>query len=169
MELLVLRAVRAIWLGLSATGLGVSLLIVSAWVVYLNHPGVSLVDGYWMGPVPWTPAGIVLILGGSALALAASGAAIMVGGDWLRRFLLVVIAVLPVVWWLTALGAVSFGRFRGPHPVELAYSLPVTAAVALIVPAIAASFLAIEPLRHDRRVRLRRVHPEGRITTPGED
>ena len=101
---------------------------------------------------------MVLILAGSAATQLAGAAIVLVLGDWLRRLLLIPILIPPLAWWLTGLGVAPFPRFIGPDPVTLAYSLPQAAAVALILPALAVTALALVPVQPDRRVRLRAVH-----------
>lgn len=151
------RADLVRWAGMASIGLGVSVLMGYAWVEYLNNPGISLIDGYWIGREPWISVGVVLVLAGSVVALLGAAAIVLVLGDWMRRLLLVAVLVPPLAWWLTALAVLPFPRFSGPDPVTLAYSLPQAAAVALILPALAATALALVPTRPDRRVRLRPV------------
>ena len=148
------------WAGMASIGLGLAVLIVYAWVEYINNPGISLVDGYWIGRIPWTPAGVVLVLVGSVATQLAGGAIVLVLGHWMRRLLLIPVFMPPLAWWLTGLGLLPFPRFIGPDPVTLAYSLPQAAAVALILPALAVTGLALVPVQPDQRVRLRRVHDE---------
>lgn len=152
------RGQRLLWLGLAAIGLGLSLLLVYAWVEVVNNPGITLADGYWIGRVPWTPAGIALVLAGSVIALVAGAAVVAARGDWLRRFLIVPAFVLPVLWWAVGLGLLPFPRFRGPDPVTLAYSLPEGAALSLILPAIVVVALALLPMRPDDRHFISPVH-----------
>jgi hypothetical protein len=155
------RAELATWIGLSACGLGVAIVIVRSWVEYLNTPGITIVDGYWMGREPWSSMGVVPVLAGSALGTLAAGTLVMLRGDWLRRILSLAILAVPVIWWLIALGAIPVGPYyRPPDPVTLAYSLPQQAAIMLLIPALAIAALAFLPHRADTRVRLRRVHPE---------
>lgn len=66
------------WAGMASIGLGLSVLVVYAWVEYVNNPGSSLVDGYWIGRVPWTPAGVLLILAGSVATLIGGAAVVLV-------------------------------------------------------------------------------------------
>lgn len=152
---------RVLWAGLAGIGLGLAVLLVNAWVEYLSDPGISLVDGYWIGRTPWTPIGVWLVIGGASLALAGATAAVAVRGDWLRRALVLPVLALPVLWWATALGAVRLPRYSPPDPVALAYSLPESAMLSLVLPALAAAVLALLPHRQDLRPRLRPVHPEG--------
>jgi len=146
------------WLGIAVAGLGLAVLLAYAWFEYLTRPGISLVDGYWIGRTPWTPLGVILVLAGSALAILAGSGVILVRGDWLRRILVPAILALPVFWWLTAMGVVPMPRLRAPDPVTLAYSLPESAALALLLSALVALALALAPLRSGDRVRLRPIH-----------
>lgn len=157
------------WAGMASIGLGVSVLVGYAWVEYLNNPGISLVDGYWIGRVPWTPTGVMLILAGSVVTQIAGAVIVLVLGDWMRRLLLVAVLVPPLAWWLTALAVLPFPRFSGPDPVTLAYSLPQAAAVALVLPAVAVTMIALVPLQPDRSVRLRPVHDARDVRPPGDE
>lgn len=152
------RLRQAMSLGIAAAGLGLAVLLAFAWFEHLTRPGISLVDGYWIGRTPWTPLGVILVLAGSALAVLAGSGLILVRGDWLRRILVPAILALPAFWWLTAMGVVPMPRFRAPDPVTLAYSLPESAALALLLPALVALALALAPLRGGDRVRLRPIH-----------
>jgi hypothetical protein len=158
---------RLAWGGLTATGLGIAIVIIRSWIEYLSLPaanmppeGFSVVDGYWIGHEPWSSMGIVPVLAGSAIATLAALTLVILRGDWLRRLLSLAVLAVPVTWWLVALGAVPFPRFTGPDPVTFAYSLPQQAAIMLLIPAVAVAVLAFLPHRPDTRVRLQRVHPE---------
>jgi hypothetical protein len=153
------RAEQLVWAGLAAVGLGLAVLIVYSWVEYLNNPEISIADGYWIGRVPWTPLGAVLVLAGSTGSLLAGSTAALIRGDWVRRVLLVPVLAMPVLWWLTVLAVIPFPRYVPVDPVTIAYSLPETAAVMLILPALAIAALVFLPIRPDSRVRLRPVHP----------
>ena len=74
---------------------GLAVLLAYAWYEYLTRPGISLVDGYWIGRVPWTPMGVVLVLAGTALGVVGGCAVIVVRGDWLRRVLVPAIVGVP--------------------------------------------------------------------------
>jgi len=148
------------WLGLAALGLGLSVLLAYTWVEVINNPSLSLVDGYWIGRVPWTPLGVVLVLAGSSVVVAAGDVAILARGDLLPRLLMIVVVPVPALWWAIALGFVPFPRYEAPDPVTLAYTLPETAALMLVVPALAMVALRLVPTRSDP-VRLRPVHPDG--------
>lgn len=154
------RAGLATWVGLSVAGLGLSELLLFTWIAYLNDPAIGLLGGYGRGDEPWTSLGVALVVGGALLAHLSAVARIAVRGDWLRRFLVVPLSLLPAAWWLTALGMVPLPRFVGPDPVQLGYTLPVASAALLLIPAMLVAGLAFLPIRPDRRVRLRPVHPE---------
>ena len=145
-------------LALALMVIGPSILLVYAWVEVLNHPGYTLVDGYWIGRVPWTPLGLVIALAGAVAGLAAGSVAIAIEGGWWRRLLVVPAGAAAALWWLTALGVLPLPRFRGPDPITFAYSLPVTAALLVLMPAALLAALCLTPrMQGTPRTRLRKV------------
>jgi hypothetical protein len=146
-------------LALGLMVVGPSILLVYAWVEVLNHPGSTLVDGYWIGRIPWTPLGILVSLAGAVAGLVAGSLAILIEGGWWRRVLVVPSVAAGALWWLIALGVLPFTpRFTGPDPVTLAYSLPSTAALLVLMPAALLAILCLSPrLVREPRTRLRRV------------
>jgi len=124
---------------------GPSILLVYAWVEVLNNPGLSLVDGYWIGRVPWVPLGVVVSLVGAVGGLLGGSVAIAVEGGWWRRFLVVPALAGAGLWWAAALGVLPFPRFTGPDPVTLAYSLPETAVLLVLMPAALLAALSLTP------------------------
>jgi len=155
------RLDRAVWIGLGIAGLGGATLLVNAWIEYLTTPDTSLVDAYWIGREPWTSIGAWLVSGGASLALLAAAVAVAIRGDWLRRLLMVGVLALPAWWWAVALGAVPFPRYTAPGPASLAFSMPETAVLTLVLPALAAVALTFLPHRPDLRPHMRPVHPDG--------
>ena len=63
---------------------GPSILLVYAWVEVLNNPGLTLVDGYWIGRIPWAPLGVVISLAGLAGAPPAAVLGAITAGSWPR-------------------------------------------------------------------------------------
>ncbi len=155
-------------LSLALLVIGPSILLVYAWVEVLNNPGLTLVDGYGIGRLPWTPLGIVVSLAGGVAGLLSGSVAIAIEGGWWRRLLLVPAWAAAALWWLTALGVLPFPRFVGPDPVTFAYSLPTTAALLVLMPAALVATLSIAPrMPSAPRTRLSRVHsPESRSGAP---
>jgi hypothetical protein len=155
---LVAGARRWARLALGLMVVGPSILLVYAWVEVLNHPGLTLVDGYWIGRVPWTPLGLVISLAGGVAGLLAGSLAIVIEGGWWRRALIVPALAAAAAWWLTALGALPFPRFHGPDPITFAYSLPSAAALLLLMPAALLAVLCLTPrMASTPRTRLRPV------------
>jgi hypothetical protein len=116
------------------------------------------VDGYWVGREPWTSAGLIVSLGGGLAGLIAGSVAIVIEGGWWRRFLVVPSVVAALLWWGTALGLLPYPDFRGPDPVAFAYSLPVVAALLVLMPAALLATLCLTPrLASAPRTRLRPV------------
>ena len=163
------RAELAVWVGLSGIGLGAAIVLVYAWIEFLNNPGISLVDGYWIGREPWTSGGIVIALAGAVLALLAGATVVLLRGDWVRWLLLLPLLAAGALWWAIALGFVPYPSLAAPDPVGLAYSQPQNAAILLVVPALAITVLAFLPIQPDRRIRRRRVHPPGTPPPPRDE
>ncbi len=124
---------------------GPSILLVYAWVEVLNNPGVSLVDGYWIGRLPWVPLGVVVSLVGAVGGLLAGSVAIAAEGGWWRRILIVPAFAGAGLWWAAALGVLPFPRFTGPDPVTFAYTLPATAVLLVLMPAALLATLSLTP------------------------
>ena len=155
-----LAAGAHVWarLALGLMVIGPSILLVYAWVEVLNNPGYTLVDGYWIGRVPWTPIGLVISLVGGVVGLAAGSVAIAIEGGWWRRFLVFPALGAAALWWLMALGTLPFPRFSGPDPVTFAYSLPTQATLLVLMPGALLAALCLSPrLVAEPRTRLRRV------------
>ena len=150
--------------------IGPSILLVYAWVEVLNNPGITLVDGYWIGRGPWTPLGLLISLAGGAVGLLAGSVAIAIEGGWWRRLLLVPAWGAGALWWLMALGVFPYPRFDGPDPVTFAYSLPVVATVLVLMPAALLAGLCLTPRMHGLpRTRLRRIQrPKPWSEPPGK-
>jgi hypothetical protein len=145
-------------LALGLLVIGPSILLVYAWVEVLNHPGYTLVDGYWIGRLPWTPLGIVIALAGAVVGLLAGSVAIAIEGGWWRRFLVVPSLAAGVLWWAIGLGVLPYPRFVGPDPVTIAYSNPTQAVLLVLMPAgLLATLCLTPPIVREPRTRLRRV------------
>jgi hypothetical protein len=155
-----LAAGARVWarLALGLMVIGPSILLVYAWVEVLNNPGYTLVDGYSIGRIPWTPLGLVISLVGGVVGLVAGSVAIAVEGGWWRRFLVVPSLAAAALWWLMALGVLPFPRFSGPDPITFAYSLPTQAILLVLMPASLLAALCLSPrLVSEPRTRLRPV------------
>ncbi|MEP7040476.1 MAG: hypothetical protein ABI864_02770 [Chloroflexota bacterium] len=145
-------------LALGLMVIGPSILLVYAWVEVLNNPGYTLVDGYWIGRLPWTPLGVVISLVGGVAGLAAGSVAIAIDGGWWRRFLIVPCVAAAAMWWLTAIGVIPYPRFKGPDPVGFAYDLPTAAMLMLLMPAALLAALCLRPpITPEAHTRLRLV------------
>jgi len=154
-------------LALGLMVVGPSILLVYAWVEVLHHPGMTLVDGYWIGRQPWTALGVLVTLSGAVLGAAAGAVAIVIEGGWWRRLLIVPAYAASAAWWLTALGVLPYPRFHGPDPVTFAYDLPVAATLLMLMPAALLAILCLTPrLQGVPRTRLRRVPPRDTWSDP---
>lgn len=133
----------SLWLML----VGPSIVLVYAWVEVLNNPGISLVDGYWIGREPWITLGVTVSLVGAVAGLLGGSVTIAVEGGWWRRFLIVPIVAGAVLWWSIALGVLPFPDYQAPDPVALAYTLPATVGLLVLMPAALLAAISITPRR----------------------
>lgn len=116
--------------------------------------GLSLVDAYWSGRLPWMGIAEGLIVSGATATIAAGGLAILVNGGWWRRAALVPLAALAALWWFAAILGIGISYAPcfdcGPPPVDpwaYAYSAPLWALGFLIVPSLVVATLALAPYK----------------------
>jgi hypothetical protein len=134
--------------GMAAAGLGVVVLVVQAAREVMTDPSLSLIDGYWVGRLPWTAIGVDLVVAGSTVAVIAGLVGSWLNGGWIARVLATVVALVAAFWWAIALMPQPGGApctECGPQvadPITYAYSLPETAVLLLVVPAIVVTAIA---------------------------
>jgi hypothetical protein len=165
------EAVRSLATGVTALAfavalIGLAILLIAAIVeVTAGEPGMSIVDGYWIGRLPWTPIGVGMALyGATAAVVAGVTAAWLVGGGLARA--VGTAAVLPVAFWWGIAPMVGFsGACCGPppayDPITLAYSMPESAALLVVGPAVASALA----LWLDRPRRASRALPDYRTVS----
>jgi len=151
------------WASLAIGGLGLALLLTTAWIAFLTTSAGDLVAAYRSDQEPWTGIAIVLALVGFTATALLGALGTLARLDLVRGVLLVLPLALAVAWWVAALGLVAYPGFSGPDPVGFAFSEPIPAAVGLLLPAlgIAALAMSADPERQPP-VRLRPVHREPR-------
>ena len=144
-----LRLATLLALGSMAAGFAV---LACYCVVEAAASGVSLVDAYWRGRLPWMGIAEGLIVGGATATLLAGALATLVRGGWWRRAGLVPLLALAGLWWLAAVVAIGVNfppcfdcPPRAIDPWAYAYSLPESALVGLILPSLAVATLALAP------------------------
>ncbi len=141
---------------------GLADLAITAWIDYLTHPGLSIVEAYQRGREPWSSIGIGAVIAGASLALLLGSLVALVEGSWIRRLLALAALGLGVAWWLTAMGVLPYPGFTGPAPVAFAFEWPRQATVGLLAPTVIASLLVLTPRREVATSRMGPVHPEDR-------
>jgi len=149
-----LRVLRVVVvLGLAATVAGLLVVLGQAFAETRADPSLSLEDGYWIGRLPWTAVGTILVVAGTNVTLVAGTAASLIVGGWVRRVLALLPAAAGLAWWLGALiFLVGVGGCPGcapaqPDPFTMAYSLPDATFLLLVLPAALAGVLGLLPRR----------------------
>jgi hypothetical protein len=137
-------ALGATRLAFAVTVAGCAILLAAAIVeLATGEAGMSLVDAYWIGRLPWTPIGVGMALfGATASVVTGLPAAWLVGGRFARA--VATAAVLPVgLWWILSPMTAFSGACCGPRPsydpITHAYSLPEAALLLVIAPAVASA------------------------------
>ena len=146
-----LRRVTA--LGLAGAVVGFAVVFVTALAQVATDPNLTLADGYWIGPLPWTPIGIGLVVAGSTVVVVFGSIAAWQRGNAASRFASGLALAVTVFWWLLALLPPPKGAYCAycaaptPDPLTYAYSLPEFAIVFLALPAALIGLLVLIPAR----------------------
>jgi hypothetical protein len=145
-------ALRSTWwgtiVGVGALVTGLVVLFVYALSEVLAHPGLSLVDGYWIGRLPWTGIGEGFTVLGATVGVVLGTVTVWLGGNrWKRAIVLVPLAFVGFFWFAALLpfpgGAPCTDCVAAvPDPFAYAYSLPASAVTFLLLPAVVVAVLA---------------------------
>jgi hypothetical protein len=85
--------------GLAVVAAGFAAILVASVQGMQLQEGLSLVDGYWVGLLPWIEVGTWLVPIGAVVALVAAVAAIWLGrGGWLLRIATLPAIAVAVLW-----------------------------------------------------------------------
>ena len=154
------RALQSAWwgtvVGLSAAAAGLVVLFVQALSELLADPALSLIDGYWIGRLPWTAVGVALAVVGATIAVVFGSATSWLAGGAIRRVVSALALAVAAFWWFLAMLPPPQGAFcatcapPGPDPMTMAYSLPESVALFLLLPAATAGALALSGPRPRR-------------------
>jgi hypothetical protein len=146
-ELDPLRLATVLALGSLAAGFAV---LAGYCVLEAAASGMSLVDAYWQGRLPWMGIAEGLIVGGATATLLVGGLTTLIRGGWWRRAAVLPLVAVASLWWFMAVidAGVSFAPCfdcppRAIDPWAYAYSLPETAFAVLILPSLAMAALAL--------------------------
>lgn len=142
--------------GLLAIAAGLITLLLQALSEVVANPALSLVDGYWMGRLPWTAVGVDLVVGGATVALVFGAATAWLAGGPVRRIASALAFVVGAFWWFLAMLPPPQGAFcascppPGPDPITMAYSLPEAVALFLLLPSAVAGAVGVSARRAHR-------------------
>lgn len=142
--------------GLMAAGGGLVVLFAYALSEVLADPSLSLIDGYWIGRLPWTAIGIDLVVIGSTMAVVFGTLAAWISGGGLRRLVSLLALAVAAFWWFVATLPLAGGAPcpscppQGPDPLTYAYSLPDLTLLFLVLPAAIAGAAALSERRPGR-------------------
>ena len=146
------QVLRLVWwgtiVGVGALVIGLAVFFVYALSEVLAHPGLSLVDGYWIGRLPWTGIGEGFTVIGATVAIVLGTATVWLGGNrWGRVVVLVPLAVAGFFWFAAMLpfpgGAPCTDCAEPiPDPFAYAYSLPLSTILLLLLPTLVVAVLA---------------------------
>lgn len=139
--------------GLSTAAAGLVVLLAQALSEVLAEPGLSLVDGYWIGRLPWTAVGVDLAVIGATIAVVFGTVTAWLAGGPIRRVVSALTLAVAAFWWFLAMLPPPQGAFcaycppPAPDPMTMAYSQPETAALFLLLPAAIAGAVALSAFR----------------------
>lgn len=155
------RALRlARWataVALSAVAAGFVVLFAQALSEVLADPELSLVDGYWIGRLPWIDVGVYLVVIGATIAVVSGTLTAWLAGGAIRRVVSAIALAVAAFWWyFMALPPPPGGAPcvlcppRESDPMAMAYSVPQDTALFLLLPAAVAGALALSAPRTRR-------------------
>ena len=142
--------------GLVAAAIGVVVLFAYALSEVLADPSLSLIDGYWIGRLPWTAVGIDLVVIGSTVAVVFGTLTAWIADGALRRLVSLLALAVAAFWWFIATLPFAGGAYcpscppPGPDPLTYAYSLPDSTLLFLVLPAAIAGAAALSERRPRR-------------------
>jgi hypothetical protein len=137
---------------------GAAILLVAAVVeLATGQPGMNLVDAYWVGRLPWTPIGLGLVLYGATATVVVGSIASWLAAGWLRRVVSLGALLSTTFWWATSpmqgMGGACCGPRPAYDPITMAYSMPESALLSVVLPAVVVTIAVLLPARARRAPR----------------
>lgn len=132
---------------------GLAVLFGQALSEVIANPQLSLIDGYWIGRLPWTAVGMDLVVIGATLAAVLGTVTAWLTGGAVKRILSALLLAVAAFWWFTALLPQPGGAPcescapAGPDPITVAYSSPQVALLFLVLPASIIGSIALSARR----------------------
>jgi hypothetical protein len=140
-------------IGLLAAAAGLVILFAQAMSEVLAEPRLSLVDGYWIGRLPWTSVGVDLAVIGATIAVVFGTVTAWLAEGLIRRVVSGLALAVAAFWWFLAMLPPPQGAFcascppPGSDPMTMAYSRPETVVLFLLLPAAIAGAVALSAPR----------------------
>lgn len=137
---------------------GAAILLVAAVVeLATGQPGMSLVDAYWVGRLPWTPIGVGMVLYGATTTVVVGLLASWLTPGWLQRLVCLAALLSTAFWWVTSpmlgMGGACCGPRPAYDPITMAYSTSAFALQFVVVPAVVVTIAVLLPARARRAPR----------------
>jgi hypothetical protein len=131
---------------------GAAILLVAAVMeLATGQPGMSLVDAYWVGRLPWTPIGVGVVLYGATATVVVGSVASWLTPGWPQRLVCLGAMLSTAFWWVTSpmlgMGGACCGPRPAYDPITMAYSDPRSALVLVVVPALIVALVVLLPTR----------------------
>jgi hypothetical protein len=143
--------------GLAALLIGLAVFVFYALSEVVANPGVSLVDGYWIGRLPWTGIAEGFTVVGATATVVLGMATVWMGGVRWNSILALIALAVAGLWWLASIFlAHMLGAPCSPceplpfDPFAYAYSQPENAVILLLVPAAVMAGLAFSARKGQR-------------------
>lgn len=151
---------RSVWwvtlAGLSAAATGLVVLFAYSLSEVMADPSLSLVDGYWVGRLPWTALGVDLAVSGATVAVVFAALTVWLAGGAVPRAVGTLALGTAAFWWFLAMipprHAVPCTACPpvAPDPLAVAYSQPENTLLFLLLPAAVAGVVALTRRRARR-------------------
>jgi hypothetical protein len=137
---------------------GAGILLVAAVIeLATGQPGMNLLDAYRVGRLPWTPIGVGMVLYGATATVVVGSVASWLTPGWLQRLVCLGALLSTAFWWATSpmqgMGGACCGPRPAYDPITMAYSMPESTLLYVVLPAVVVTIAVLLPARARRAPR----------------